>query len=349
MTTATFGPARAPSLGIDALVGHVRARAFLADRVRTRALPHAILLVGPRGVGKRTLAQAVVAQHFCSSGSGCGRCADCGALARRNHPGLVTVAVPEGKSAIPIEAIQQLSREISLRAPDERGRLVLILGADRMTPPAQDALLKTLEEPPPGNVLLLTAVRQDAVLATIRSRCQRLALAPLSDAEVASVAKRLELVLAVPISVAAGCPGLLAALADPQLERLRRGVAKLLSEERGRDDLAKWIALLHDGLAKDAEPVEVRARAGLLLRLAGSFVRDAVVLRASADAGIVRNADQLERLKAIADRPEWSDAIESLGRLARAHDRIEGNVDPGCALACALDPAADEAARAGQS
>jgi DNA polymerase-3 subunit delta' len=256
------------------------------------------------------------------------------------------VRVPEGKSSIPIDAIQQLSQELSLRPADERGRIALILDADRMTAPAQDALLKTLEEPPPGNYLVLTAARQDALLATIRSRCQRIALSPLRDEQVGEVATRLELAPAVPLSVAAGCPGLLAELADPQLERLRRGVAKLLAEERGRDDLAKWLALLHDGLpAKDAEPAQVRARAQLLLRLAGALARDAVVLKAAGDAGRVRNLDLLDRLRAIAERPEWDDAIDSLGRLARARDRIEGNVDPASALACALDPAADEAAR----
>ena len=346
---AAFGPAHAPGLGLDDVVGHAAARRWLADRVRERALPHALLVIGPRGVGKRTLAQALVAQHFCATGAGCGTCASCGALRRGNHPGLVTVAVPEGKSSIPIDSIQQLSRELSLRPADERGRIALLLGADRMTAPAQDALLKTLEEPPPGNFLVLTAARQDALLATIRSRCQRIALAPLTDDQVGEVAKRLGLTLTVPVSVAAGCPGLLAELASPQLERLRRGVAKLLAEERGGDDLAKWIALLHDGLpAKDAEPAQVRERAHLLLRLAGALARDAVVLRAAGGAGMVRNLDLLERLQAIAGRPEWEEPIDSLGRLARAHDRIEGNVDPASALACALDPAADEAARAGE-
>src|SRR5262245_34542304 len=121
--TPSFGPAHAPGLGLDGVVGHETARRFLAERARTRSLPHALLVIGPRGVGKRTLAQALVAQHFCETGAGCGRCASCGALRRGNHPGLVTVRVPEGKSSIPIDAIQQLSQELSLRPADERGRI----------------------------------------------------------------------------------------------------------------------------------------------------------------------------------------------------------------------------------
>jgi len=339
MTAAAFGPAHAPGLGLDSVIGHEAARAFLAERVRAGALPHALLLSGPRGVGKRTLAQALVARHFCAAGSGCGRCADCGALRRGNHAGYVEVAGAADRPAIPIDAIQRLAAELSLRPPDGRGRIAVILGAERMTAPAQDALLKTLEEPPPGNVLVLTAARHGALTATLRSRCQRLALVPLADAEVEEVARRLGLELAVPVSVAAGCPGLLAELADPGLDRLRRGVARLLADERGRDDVAKWIVLLHDGLSKEAEPADVRARARQLLRLCESLVRDAVVLRAAGAGGIVRNADLTDRLRAIAARPEWGDAIASLGRLARARDRIEGNVDPASALACALDPA----------
>ncbi len=363
MASATFGPPPSPGIGLDAVAGHASARAFLAARVRARALPHALLFSGPRGVGKRTLAQALAADHFCATGRGCASCRDCGALLRGHHAALRTVSIPEGKSAIPIDAIQQLSHELSLRPLDERGRVVLIAGADRMTAPAQDALLKTLEEPPPGNVLVLTSVRPDALLPTIRSRCQRFALAPLSDREVESVAERLGLKLAVPVAVAGGCPGALVELVDPAFEKLRRGVAALLADARGGDDLARWITLLHhdghdgghDGHegptrpAKEVETAELRARARRLLSIVASLVRDAVVLRASHGAGTIRNADQLERLRAIAVRPEWADASAALGRLARAHDRLEGNVDPASALYCALHPAADEAAQASES
>jgi DNA polymerase III subunit delta' len=348
MSERAFGPPPGrddrDGFGLAAVVGHDGARRLLAERVRAGTLPHALLLTGPHGVGKRTLAQALAAEHFCAERRGCGKCAACGALARGNHPGFVAVACPEGKSSIPIEAIKTLEAELSLRPADERGRLVLIDGADRMTPSAQDALLKTLEEPPAGNVLVLTATRPDAVFATIRSRCQRMALAPLPDRELLEVAARLRLSLAAPASVARGCPGQLARLADPEIDRLRRGVTRLLSEERGREDLARLIALLHDGLAKDSEAADVRARARLLLDLLGSFARDLVVLRASGGADRVRNSDQLERLALLAGRAEWADALGVLARLARARDRVEGNVDPASALFCALHPDADAAA-----
>jgi DNA polymerase-3 subunit delta' len=348
MPASAFGPPLGPDdrhrIGLAAVVGHDGARRFLADRVRSGTLPHALLVSGPHGVGKRTLAQALAADHFCVERRGCGKCAACGALARGNHPGFVTVACPDGKSSIPIDAIKALEHEISLRPADERGRFVVIDGADRLTPPAQDALLKTLEEPPAGNLLVLTATRPDAVLPTIRSRCQRLALAPLADAELLEVARRLGIALAAPASIARGCPGQLARLADPEIDRLRRGVTRLLCEERGREDLARVIALLHDGLAKDAEPADVRARARLLLDLLGSFARDVVVLRASGAADRVRNSDQLDRLLPLTGRAEWADALGVLARLARARDRVEGNVDPASALFCALHPETDAAA-----
>ncbi len=344
-----FGPPPTPAIGLDAVAGHAPLRKFLGERCAAGTLPHAMLLLGPRGVGKRTLAQALVAQRFCRDGHGCGTCADCGALLRGNHASVLTVTVADGKSAISIEQVQNLSRDLSLAPPDERGRVTLLLGADRMTPPAQDALLKTLEEPRPGNVLVLTAARGDAVLPTIRSRCQRFALTPLADEEVHAVAARLGLATSLPMSVAAGCPGILVEWSAPLVDALRRGVAQLLAEERGRDDLARWIALLHEQQEEEPEPAQLRARARLLLRLVISLVRDAVVLRASGGGATIRNLDQVERLRHIASRPEWADASAALTRLARAQDRIEGNVDPASVLWCALQPAADEAARVGEA
>ncbi|MBM4015558.1 MAG: AAA family ATPase [Planctomycetes bacterium] len=347
--TSRFGPPPTPAIGLAAVAGHVALRRFLMERTASRRLPHALLFLGPTGVGKRTLAQALVAQHFCATGDGCGSCGDCGALLRGNHPGLLTVAVAAGKSSISIEQVQKLAHDLSLSAQDERGRMTLLLGADRMTAAAQDALLKTLEEPRPGNVLVLTATRGDAVLPTIRSRCQRFALLPLAVTEVAAVAARLGITPAIPFEVAAGCPGVLVEWGGPLVDRLRRGVAKLLAEERGREDLPKWLALLHEEQPEEAEPAQLRARARLLLRLAGSLVRDAVVLRASGGTATIRNLDQAERLAQIAGRAEWADAGAALSRLARAADRVEGNVDPASALFCALQPAADEAARAAEA
>lgn len=344
-----FGPPPAPSIGLDAVAGHAALRRFLAAALAADRLPHALLFFGPRGVGKRTLAQALAAQRLCRQGSGCGACTDCGQLLRGGHPSLVTLAVAAGRNAITIEQVQELSRQLSLVPPDARGRITLLLGAERMTGPAQDALLKTLEEPRPGNVLVLTAGRADAVLPTIRSRCQRFALLPLAEEELAGVARRLGVTGALPLSAAGGCPGVLVEWSTPLVDRLRRAVAKLLAEPRGTEDLGKWIVLLHEELPADAESAEVRARARLLLRLLSSLVRDAVVLRARGSADTIRHVDQLDRLQAIASRPEWADAGEAIGRLARALDRIDGYVDPASALLCALQPAADEAALEGEA
>src|SRR5262245_3028796 len=78
--TRAFGPPRAAggALGLSALVGHEVARRLLGERLRAGTLPHALLLVGPRGVGKRTLAHALVAERFCATRTGCGTCAACG-------------------------------------------------------------------------------------------------------------------------------------------------------------------------------------------------------------------------------------------------------------------------------
>lgn len=154
-----------------ARLGHARS----ADR-----LPHALLISGPRGVGKRLLAERLVRGLLCPSplpdGTACGRCSDCRLLRVGSHPDLVRVGPdPESKSGeIPIEAIRELRERTALTAGRGGRVLVVIDPADRLNTAAANALLKTLEEPPGSVMLCLIAEQPGRLPATIRSRCQLL-------------------------------------------------------------------------------------------------------------------------------------------------------------------------------
>ncbi|HXG02062.1 MAG TPA: DNA polymerase III subunit delta', partial [Candidatus Binatia bacterium] len=157
--------------------GQPRAAALLDRALATGRVAHAYAFVGPAGSGRTATALAFAAALLCGQG-GCGACRACTLAAQRQHPDLHVIAPtppegnPRGPRAIRIGAVRELERRAWLR-PAMAARKVFILDdADRMTEDAPQAFLKTLEEPPPGTVIVLILSRLRAVPATIISRCQ---------------------------------------------------------------------------------------------------------------------------------------------------------------------------------
>jgi DNA polymerase-3 subunit delta' len=172
------------------VVGHRQAKALLERAVLSGTVRHAYLLTGPEGIGKTTLAWALARLLECErrapeSAEPCGECPACRRLAHGSHPDVRLIEPPEGKRTLGIEAVREVLRAASLAPTEGAWRVFLILTIERMTPEAANALLKTLEEPPPGVVLLLTSAEPEALLATILSRCQQVAMQPIAPDELA--------------------------------------------------------------------------------------------------------------------------------------------------------------------
>jgi DNA polymerase III delta' subunit len=147
-------------------------------------LPHALLLVGPLSVGKTTLALDMAAAQMCMapdpSDRPCRACRGCRLVDDGNHPDVHRLA-PEGAgSVVGIDAIRQLITDLALLPVEGGARIAIIEMAHRMTEDAQNALLKTLEEPSAGVTLILCAEEEDRLLPTIHSRVTRVRLGTLS-------------------------------------------------------------------------------------------------------------------------------------------------------------------------
>lgn len=162
-------------------------------------LPHALLLQGKQGIGKLALAEAFAASLLCESptadGHACGSCGSCGWLSQGNHPDFRYIepedaAEPEAaeglgsepkgrkKSHIAVDQIRALGETIGLSAHRQGYQVVLLHPAEALNQAAANALLKMLEEPPPGVVFLLVSHQPQRLLPTIRSRCHKLTMAP---------------------------------------------------------------------------------------------------------------------------------------------------------------------------
>ena len=197
----------------DELAGS-RAVDVVKRQLGSGEVAHAWLLLGPRGSGKRAVALAMAAALNCpvEPGLGCGRCSTCRRISRRRHPDVHHV-VPEGP-LIPVDVVRESIVPEAARSPFEGARKVFIVEeADRMNQPAQNALLKTLEEPEPDTVFVLISEHEDELLETVRSRCLVTRLEPLAQDELIALLERQ--------GASEDQARLAARLADGDLERAR--------------------------------------------------------------------------------------------------------------------------------
>src|SRR5258708_15246904 len=176
--------------------GHRRLTDLLARSIERGALPPASIFAVPSGIGKRATAVAVAQVLNClqpKNADACGSCKACDRIARGAHPD-VMIVVPGDSGSIKIEQIRDVNDRVGYRPFEGWRRAVIGDEADAMVPHAQNALLKTLEEPPPSSVFMLVTARPDALLPTVRSRCIRLWFAESGsreiDADARAVAER---------------------------------------------------------------------------------------------------------------------------------------------------------------
>ncbi|GIX07086.1 MAG: hypothetical protein KatS3mg115_1489 [Candidatus Poribacteria bacterium] len=166
-------------LSLRDVIGHQTAVQLLQRTVASGRVAPGYLFFGPPQVGKRTLALAFAAALNCESGGedACGVCLSCRKVADGTHPD-VRVVEPEGNT-FRIEQVREVSRQIALTPLEGRYKVYLLQKVETMRPEGANALLKTLEEPPGSGVLLLVTTNVNAILPTIRSRCQPIPLRPL--------------------------------------------------------------------------------------------------------------------------------------------------------------------------
>ncbi len=153
----------------------------LGQALDAQRLGHAPLLHGPAGIGKRELARWLIERILCLAPDGqrpCGTCRSCLLLEAGTHPDLFVATVPEDKTQITVDIVRDLCSGLQLTPSIGQHRVGLIEPADRMNNNAANALLKTLEEPSAKSWLVLVTDRPDLLPATVRSRCQKLALRP---------------------------------------------------------------------------------------------------------------------------------------------------------------------------
>jgi DNA polymerase-3 subunit delta' len=306
------------------------------DRAWRRGrLAHAYLFTGPPGVGKRLFATELAKALLCENRPGprleaCDRCPACAQVEAGTHPDLFSVAQPEDSLVVPIEAMRELGRNLALKPARGRGKVAIVDDADNLNDPATgnaaaNCFLKTLEEPPPGSVLLLIGTNPDLQLPTIVSRCQLIRFAPLPQPVVAELLRAQGMddpaVVERLARLSGGSLGQALALADPSLWEFRRRLLEGLARPRP-DTVAlarEWTQFVEEA---GKEAAAQRRRAALALRLVIDALTDVLRLRLGA-APLLAEPEDLGLLEGLAKRVDPDKLLDLLERCLEAGVQID--------------------------
>lgn len=305
------------------------ARAF-EQVVRRGRLAHAYLFVGPTGVGKRLFADEFAKALLCEQRTpdkleACDRCPSCVQAEAGTHPDVFAVVRPPDKHEMPIELIKDLCTSFSLKSARGRGKVVIVDDADDLNEESANCFLKTLEEPPPGSVLLLIGTSPDRQLPTMVSRCQVVRFHPLPEPLVAELLKAQGVapgeMLDRLVRLSDGSPGQAMALAEPSLWEFRRKLlGALFAPNADRVALAQeWLNFVEEA---GKESALQRQRAGLVVRLMVEFLRDALSVNVGGQPRL-DDAEDVRLLQTLADRADPEILIDLLERTLEADVQLD--------------------------
>lgn len=312
--------------GFKDVVGHRDIIGYIQEAVQQNKVSHAYILNGQRGSGKKLLAKLFAMTLQCESGKAdpCGECRSCIQAQNNNQPDIITIR-HEKPASISVDDIrEQLNGDIMIKPYSSPYKIYIIPEADLLTVQAQNALLKTIEEPPEYAVIFLLTENADSLLPTIRSRCVMLKLRNIKDK---LVKKYLMEQLEVPDYQAELC----AAFAQGNIGR-----AILLAKSEHFNEikeeaiqLLKYIdeMELHEIVSAIKEINKYKLEVTDYLDIITIWYRDVLLYKATKDVGGLVFGDQLKYIKAKAAKSSYEGIETILSAIEKAKVRLKANVN----------------------
>jgi DNA polymerase III subunit delta' len=317
-----------------AIAGHRPLLELLSRATARGTLPPSLIFAGPEGVGKRltamALAQALNCEHPIEaedSRDACGICASCKRIARGVHADILIIE-PGDSGSIKVDQVREAIDRSMYRPFEGRRRVVIVDEADALMSEAQNALLKTLEEPPSASVFVLITNRPDVLLPTVRSRCQQLRFGPLTPGEVTAVLIRDHGLDAADAHAAAaasdGSVGRALAVSADDANEARDAAARLLQAAASSQDPRRRLdgAKVLTGGSGDRDELTRR-----LLALS-SLIRDMGLLLSRADDRTLANADLKPQLQALIRSFDGHRTLRAFETVDRALSALDRNASP---------------------
>jgi DNA polymerase III subunit delta' len=314
------------------VIGQDKILSLLDYSLKTDAIAHAYLLVGPRHVGKGTLAINLAQALNCDGPElPCGQCRSCQRILEGKHADVTSIGL-DSKTEIGIDDIRGLQRLANLPPYEGKCKVFIIDDAEYLSTEAANSLLKILEEPPPRIVWLLLAAEEEHLLPTIISRCQRLELKPVPS-------ERVQEVLVNSYNVDANKAKLLTQLCHGRLGWAVSALANGDILEQRSQRIAKLVSLLTASLEQRfayaqelASQFSQNRRAGTeIVEIWFDWWRDLMLIKGGCKEAII-NVDYETTLEAQAWELSLSEIKGFLANLCLLQEEISKNVNPRLAL-----------------
>ena len=322
------------------VIGHRRLITLLSRAIAHNTLPPALLFAGPSGVGKRRTAIAIAQALNCLQPTGhesalerdaCGTCASCRRIERAVHPDVIVLG-PGDTGTIKIDDVREVIKASEYRPFEARRRVAIVDEADAMLGPAQNALLKTLEEPPSASLFILVSSMPDALLPTVLSRCSRLRFGPLTPAEVAGALMKYQKYsegdARAAASEAAGSVGRALEMESADLVEAREAAQRLLAHMVRTSDPARRIDVAKDLTSQKGSPAAEREQLASSLRALSSLLRDLGILASGGDARLLANTDLQPVLQRLLTAFDGDRSHRAFSAVDAALAALERNASP---------------------
>ncbi len=312
--------------GFKDIVGHEQIIWHLKNAVSTGKISHAYMFNGEQGSGKKLLANLFAMTLQCEEGGTepCMKCRSCRQALTGNHPDIIRVS-HEKPNTIGVEDIRgQVNGDIQIRPYNGKYKIYIISDADRMTVQAQNAILKTIEEPPGYAVLMLLANNADMMLPTILSRCVRLNLKAVKDGDIKEyLMKNMQIPdyqAEISAAFAQGNVGKAVKLASSdKFNEMKQDVLELL---RYMDRME-----LYEIMDAVKRINAYREDMDDFLDLLTVWFRDVLLFKATLDAGSLIFKDELPAIQKRARTSSYEGLEEIIRAIDRARVRLKANVN----------------------
>ena len=310
-------------LELKEILGHEPIKEHFFNAVLTGNISHAYILSGEAGIGKKSLANAFALALLCEKGQAdpCRQCHACKQVMSGNHPDLIYVTHEKPASIGVDDVRRQINDTIQVKPYSSAHKIYIVDEAEKMTVQAQNALLKTIEEPPAYAVILLLTTNAEAFLPTILSRCVQLKLKPLKDGEVKDyLVSRMGVELSqaeIYTAFARGNLGKAIHLADS--EDFRHLYGELLKNLKKSD--------ISELLERIRKMKEDKLDIHQCLDFMQMWYRDVLMYKTTKDINLLIFKDEFSTIKAMSTVSGYDGLERILQAIEKARVRLDANVN----------------------